>query len=107
MNEMRPVQEDILPTRLRGLVVLTPLQRFAAMLRERLIAPWRNARQSLAARITLAASVSPTTAVTNSAVDRSSTREISHCAGTSVRYGRIAKPTTTHATTQAAMSQPA
>ena len=55
MNEMRPVQEDILPPRLRGLVVLTPRQRFAAMLRERLIAPWRNARHSLAARITLAA----------------------------------------------------
>ena len=34
----------------------------------------------------------PMTAVTNSAVDSSSTRAISHVAGTTVRYGRIAKP---------------
>ena len=52
-------------------------------------------------------SVSPTTAVTNSAVDRSSTREISQDAGTSVRYGRIANPTTTQATTHAARRNPA
>ena len=47
------------------------------------------------------------TAVTNSAVERSSTREISHRAGTIVRYGRIANPTTTQATTHAASRKPA
>ena len=49
----------------------------------------------------------PTTAVTNSAVERASTRAISHVAGTIVRYGRMAKPTTIHATTHAARSAPA
>ena len=49
----------------------------------------------------------PTTAVTNSAVDRSSTCRISQVAGTTVRYGRIAKPTTIQATTQAARRAPA
>ena len=39
------------------------------------------------------------TAVTNSAVDSASTRRISQVAGTTVRYGRIAKPTTIQATT--------
>ena len=52
-------------------------------------------------------SVSPTTAVTNSAVDRSSTWEMSQVAGTSVRYGRLANPTTTQATTHAASRKPA
>ena len=47
------------------------------------------------------------TAATNSAVDSSSTRRISHRAGTTVRYGRIAKPTTIQATTQAARNAPA
>ena len=49
----------------------------------------------------------PMTAATNSAVESSSTRRISHWAGTTVRYGRIAKPTTTQATTQAARNAPA
>ena len=46
------------------------------------------------------------TAVTNSAVDSSSTRRMSQVAGTTVRYGRIAKPTTIQATTQAASEAP-
>ena len=46
------------------------------------------------------------TAVMNSAVDRSWTREISQVAGTTVRYGRIANPTMTHAMTQAASRNP-
>ena len=49
---------------------------------------------------------SPMTAVTNSAVDSSSTRRISQVAGTTVMYGRIAKPSTIQATTQAARSAP-
>ena len=49
----------------------------------------------------------PMTAVTNSAVESSSTRRMSQVAGTTVRYGRIAKPTTIQATTQAARSAPA
>ena len=48
----------------------------------------------------------PTTAVTNSAVESCSIWRISQTAGTTVRYGRIAKPTTTQATTQATSSQP-
>ena len=47
------------------------------------------------------------TAVTNSAVDNSSTRAISHVAGTTVRYGRTPKPTTIQATTHTASSAPA
>ena len=42
------------------------------------------------------------TAATNSAVESASTWRISHWAGTTVRYGRIANPTTTQAMTQAA-----
>ena len=49
---------------------------------------------------------SPTTAVTNSAVDSSWICRTSQTAGTTVRYGRIANPTTIHATTHAASSQP-
>ena len=49
----------------------------------------------------------PSTDATNSAVDSSSTRRTSHVAGTTVRYGRIAKPTTTQATTHAASRAPA
>ena len=48
----------------------------------------------------------PATAVTNSAVDRSWTPRTRRAAGTIVRYGRIEKPTTTQATTQAAMNAP-
>ena len=48
----------------------------------------------------------PTTAVTNSAVESCSIWRISQTAGTTVRYGRIAKPTTIQATTQAIRSQP-
>src|SRR5215212_8982770 len=50
--------------------------------------------------------IRPTTAVTNSAVDSCSIWRISQIAGTTVRYGRIAKPTTTQATTQAARRTP-
>ena len=46
------------------------------------------------------------TAVTNSAVDSSSTRWISQVAGTTVMYGRIAKPSTIQATTHGASSAP-
>ena len=49
----------------------------------------------------------PTTAVTNSAVESASTCRISQPVGTTVRYGRIANPTTIQATTQAASSAPA
>ena len=49
----------------------------------------------------------PTTAVTNSAVDSASTCRISHVAGTTVRYGRIANPSTIQATTHAASRAPA
>ena len=46
---------------------------------------------------------SPMTAATNSAVDSClDAGGCSHCAGTTVRYGRIANPTTTQAMTQAA-----
>ena len=48
----------------------------------------------------------PATAATNSAVERFWTPRISQPAGTIVRYGRIAKPTTIHATTQAARKAP-
>ena len=47
------------------------------------------------------------TAVTNSAVDSASTRVMSQVAGTIVRYGRIANPTTSQATTHTAMMAPA
>ena len=50
---------------------------------------------------------SPIVAVTNSAVDRSSTRAISQVAGTTVRYGRMANPTTIQAMTHAASRKPA
>ena len=46
------------------------------------------------------------TAVTNSAVDSSSTRRMSHVAGTTVMYGSSAKPSTIQATTHAARSAP-
>ena len=46
------------------------------------------------------------TAATNSAVERSSTRRTIQMAGTTVRYGRIANPTTIQATTQAARKAP-
>ncbi len=49
---------------------------------------------------------SPTTAVTNSAVDSRWTARNSHVAGTTVRYGRIAKPTTSQATSQAINQMP-
>ncbi len=49
----------------------------------------------------------PNTAVTNSAVDRSWTQRTSQAAGTTVRYGRTAKPTTSHATSQTAIRAPA
>ncbi len=49
----------------------------------------------------------PSTAVTNSAVESSWTRSMSQPAGTTVRYGSTAKPTTSQATSQAAMSAPA
>src|SRR5687768_961875 len=52
-------------------------------------------------------SSNPTTAVMNSAVERSSTRAINQLAGTTVRYGRIANPTITQAITQAASRKPA
>ena len=48
----------------------------------------------------------PTTAVTNSAVDSSWTCRTSQPAGTTVRYGSMAKPTIIHATTQAARRRP-
>ena len=50
---------------------------------------------------------SPSTAVTNSAVDSSWTQRTSHAAGTTVRYGSTAKPTMTQATSHAAISAPA
>ncbi len=46
------------------------------------------------------------TAATNSAVESSSTLVINHAAGTIVRYGRIAKPTTSQATTHTANRAP-
>ena len=46
------------------------------------------------------------TAATNSAVDSASTRVMSHIAGTMVRYGRTANPTTSQATTQTARRAP-
>ncbi len=46
-------------------------------------------------------------AVTNSAVESSSTRAISHTAGTTVRYGSRPNPTTIQATTHSARSAPA
>ena len=46
------------------------------------------------------------TAATNSAVESASTRVINQAAGTIVRYGRIAKPTTSQATTHTARSAP-
>ena len=46
------------------------------------------------------------TAATNSAVESASTWRISQAAGTTVRYGRIAKPTTSQATTQTASKAP-
>ena len=49
----------------------------------------------------------PRTAATNSAVDISWTRLISHVAGTTVRYGSTAKPMTIQATVQAARKKPA
>ena len=49
---------------------------------------------------------SPRTAATNSAVDSASTWRMIQSAGTTVRYGRIAKPTTIQATTQAARKAP-
>lgn len=55
MNEMSPVTGDTLPQRLRGLDVTPRSEGFAAKLKGRLAAPWRGARHSLAARITLAA----------------------------------------------------
>ena len=48
----------------------------------------------------------PTTAVTNSAVDSAWALRTATRAGTIVRYGRIAKPTTIQATTQAARKNP-
>ena len=47
------------------------------------------------------------TAVTNSAVESASTRAMSQLAGTSVRYGRIANPTMSQATTHVASNAPA
>ena len=49
---------------------------------------------------------SPTTAVTNSAVESCWISRINRTAGTTVRYGRIAKPTTIQAMTQATSSGP-
>ena len=50
----------------------------------------------------------PATAVTNSAVESClRPARMSQPAGTTVRYGRIAKPTTIQATTQAARNAPA
>ena len=49
---------------------------------------------------------SPTTAVTNSAVDSRWTARKSQVAGTIVRYGRIAKPTTSQAAIQAISQMP-
>ena len=46
------------------------------------------------------------TAATNSAVESASTWLISQVAGTIVRYGRMAKPTTSQATTQTASRAP-
>ena len=44
--------------------------------------------------------------ITNSAVDSAWAFRMSHSAGTMVRYGRMAKPTTIQATTQAARKNP-
>jgi len=55
VNQVSPVGEGALPPRLRGLVILSPRERLVASLRQRLSAPWRQARHSLAARISLAA----------------------------------------------------
>ena len=49
----------------------------------------------------------PSTAATNSAVDMSCTRLTSQPAGTIVRYGSTAKPTTIQAIVQAARMNPA
>ena len=48
----------------------------------------------------------PTTAVTNSAVDSASTREMSQVAGTTVRYGSRANPTTIQAMTHVTSEGP-
>ena len=48
----------------------------------------------------------PNTAVTNSAVDSSWTQRTSQAAGTTVRYGSTAKPTTNQATSQTAIRAP-
>ncbi len=55
MSEMFPVPEGAVPARLRGLVVLSPRDRLMLAVRQRVFEPWRDARHSLAARISLAA----------------------------------------------------
>jgi len=56
MTEMLEVPDDgAVPVRLRGVAVLSRRQQATAMLKQRLLAPWRDARRSIAARITLAA----------------------------------------------------
>ncbi|MBT2133251.1 HAMP domain-containing protein [Croceibacterium sp. LX-88] len=55
MSEVVPAQTGAASARLHGVVVLAPHDALLASIKERLARPWRQARQSLAARIGLAA----------------------------------------------------